>query len=82
MHKTIYVWDLVEGRTAATLRGHTQSVRALAVSPIEPLAVSGDAGGRMLIWDVDVGLVRAELTGHTDTVCSVQITSCGKRAVS
>ena len=61
----VKVWDLRDGSWRATLRGHTESVKAVATGVVdgEAIAVSADSGGIIRVWNVSDGSQRAVLEG-------------------
>ena len=50
---------------------HQGSVFAVAVHPLQPLAVSGGEDDLGYIWNIEDGEVVVKLTGHSDSVTSV-----------
>jgi len=64
------------------LTGHTDPVRAVAITPDGTRAVSGGDDGTLRVWDLTAGRQHATLTGHTDWVRAVAITPDGTRAIS
>lgn len=51
--------------------GHQGSVFAVAIHPLQPLAVSGGEDDLGYIWNLEDGEVVVKLTGHSDSVTSV-----------
>jgi WD40 repeat protein len=51
-----------------TLTGHTETVRACAISPDSTYIVTASWDRTARIWDAATGRERATLTGHTETV--------------
>ncbi len=51
--KTLQIWDLATGR--ATLTGHTDWARALALTPDGTKAVSGSEDNTLKVWDPATG---------------------------
>jgi WD40 repeat protein len=64
------------------LAGHTDQVRAVAVTPDGKRAVSGSDDGTVRVWDLAARREQAVLTGHTDWIRAVAVTADGARAVS
>lgn len=65
------------------LRGHTGTVRSLALTADGKILASGSADNTIVLWDVTAREPIGEpLTGHTGTVWSVAISSDGKTLVS
>ncbi|RXW16519.1 hypothetical protein EST38_g9334 [Candolleomyces aberdarensis] len=68
------------------LRGHTQNVTDVAISPDSKHIVSASYGGSsegIRIWDLETGAqVGGPLNGHTDWLQAVAISPDGKRIVS
>ena len=50
--KTLEVWDLARGRELRTLFGHSDSVRAVAVTPDGQWAVSASSDNTLKGWDL------------------------------
>ncbi len=57
------MWDLETGTELVTLRGHTNAVNAVAVTPDGRRAVSGSSDNTLKVWDQESG---AELASFTD----------------
>lgn len=55
-------------KLAHTLKEHTATIRAIAMSPDGKLLASGGLDEKIRIWDVKTGTVRALLTGHRGAV--------------
>jgi WD40 repeat protein len=79
---TLRVWDLETGETKATLLGHTNFVRALAVTLDGRHAVSGSADKTLRLWDLESGQTLRTLEGHTDWIQAVAVTPDGRHVVS
>jgi len=47
----VYIWDLVESKSVAKLKGHSKEVCSLAVSPTDDLMLlSGSVDGNIIVW--------------------------------
>src|SRR5436190_858407 len=71
------------GSTAAdqdqtVLKGHKESVNAVAFSPDGKLLASGSADDTVKLWEVPSGKHLATLKGHEDSVNGVAISPDGK----
>ena len=67
---------------ALALRGHTDSVRALAITPDGRTLVSGSDDRTIRRWDLTTGAeIGTPLTGHTDWVRALAITPDGTRCI-
>jgi WD40 repeat protein len=64
------------------LRGHTELVTSVGVTPDGRVAVSGSYDGTVRVWDLAVGRSSAILEGHTDWVRCVAVATDGRTAVS
>ena len=80
--QTLRLWDLESGQTLRTLEGHTDWVRAVAVTPDGRRAVSASGDQTLRLWDLESGQTIRTLEGHTDWVSAVAVTPDGRRAVS
>ncbi len=65
-----------------SLEGHTDWVRAVALSPDGRFIVSGSLDGTMKVWEAASGRLRRSLEGHTDGVCAVALSLDGRFVVS
>jgi TIR domain/Domain of unknown function (DUF4365)/Ras of Complex, Roc, domain of DAPkinase/WD domain, G-beta repeat len=74
-----YAHDLAVLETR--LKGHTNWIRSIAVSPDGKWAASGSDDWTLKIWDIDSRECRTTLRGHTGSVRTV-LTLKGKRVVS
>lgn len=64
------------------LKGHTDWVNSIAVSPDGTWAASGSEDKTVKLWDLETGECRATLEGHTSDVNSIVFTWDGKRILS
>jgi WD40 repeat protein len=85
---TLNCWNITNGQNLATLVGHKNPITAVAVGPDNTWAVSGDAGGVVIIWSLkerkllsylfDPASSNVNMTGSTftavDSVTSKTIT--------
>ncbi|MDJ0774357.1 MAG: serine/threonine-protein kinase [Mastigocoleus sp. MO_167.B18] len=75
--KTIKIWDLSTGKLIRTLRGHTQSVTSIAITPSaagsDTILVSGSADRTIKIWNLSTGKLVNTLKGHTQSITSLAI---------
>jgi WD40 repeat protein len=65
-----------------TLEGHTEEVRAVAVTADGRRAVSASRDQTLRVWDLESGQSVRTLEGHSNLVNGVAITPDGRRAVS
>jgi WD40 repeat protein len=79
---SLQVWDLVSGQATATLKGHTDWVRACDVSPDGSRIASGGYDRTVMLWDAATGRHQRSLTGHAGWVWSVAFSPCGRLVVS
>jgi WD40 repeat protein len=70
------------GPLIRTLEGHTQWIRAVAVTPDGRYAVSGSDDNTLRFWNLGTGQTIRTLKGHTGKVMAVSVTSDGRFAVS
>ena len=70
------------GSLICTLEGHTDWVRAVAVTPDGRRALSGSRDRTLRLWDLGTGQRVRTLEGHTSSVLSVAVAPDGRRALS
>jgi len=80
--KTLIVWDLETGQALNTLKGHTDVIHTVSVTPDGRLAVSGSGDKTLVVWDLESGHALNTLIGHVESVTTVSVTPDGRRAVS
>ena len=76
---TIKIWNVATGVCVATLQGHGDKVRSLAVLEGGRLA-SGSADETIKIWEIATGACVATLHGHGDWVTSLAVLTGGRLA--
>jgi len=72
------VKGLINGWCRRTLRGHTGSVNAVAITPDGRFALSGGQDKTLKLWEIATGQEIRTFTGHTHDVYSVAITPNGR----
>ena len=65
-----------------TLKGHSNSVNAIAVTADGKRAISGSWDKTLKVWDLTTRNELFTLTGHSQRVKAVAVTADGKRAIS
>jgi len=63
-------------------KGHSDSVRSVAISPDGKTLASGSEDNSIKLWDMKTGKEIRSLTGHSDSVRSVAISADGKTLAS
>ncbi len=74
--------EVETGCELRTLKGHTDLVRGVALSPDGRLAVSASDDKTLKVWEVKTGRELRTLKGHTSVVSAVALSADGRRAVS
>ncbi|OBQ32840.1 MAG: hypothetical protein AN485_20395, partial [Anabaena sp. MDT14b] len=65
-----------------TLKGHSSSVYAIAVTPDGKTVISGSADDTIKIWDLGTGTEKFTLEGHSNSVNAIAVTPDGKTVIS
>ncbi|HYT43166.1 MAG TPA: TIR domain-containing protein, partial [Methylomirabilota bacterium] len=65
-----------------TLKGHTDAVGSLAISPDGQAVVSASSDGTIKVWELSTGRLVRTLKGYTDAVRSLAISPDGQAVVS
>ncbi len=77
----VKVWDIASQQALHTLRGHTESVQAVAFSPDGKLLAS--VGGReLMLWNLEDGTLADALEGHEHPLNDVAFSPDGRRLAS
>ena len=77
---TALEFDLVPDRVTDALKGHTDSVNAVAFSPDRTTLASGSSDGTVKLWNVSRRELIATLEGHTHPVRTVAYSRDGTLA--
>ncbi len=80
---TLGAWSIPDGALVKVLKGHTQEVRDVAVTPDGRYAISGGADGKLFVWQIGGAweLVRA-IRAHDTTITCVVVTPDGRHILS
>ena len=76
------VWSLESGVALQTLKGHSDTVSSVVITPDGKRVVSGSADHTLKVWDLQSGHELRTLEGHSDTVRAMAVTPDGTRAPS
>ena len=79
---TARVWRVATGEQLRVLRGHSNLVTSVDVSPDGKLAATGSSDNTARIWDLETGRTRVVLKGHRDTVSAVGFSPDGRYVVT
>jgi WD40 repeat protein len=71
MDSPIKIWDLGTGACRATLEGHMDLVRSVAITPDGMRILSGSLDNVARVWDAESGWTTAKLEGHTNGITTV-----------
>src|SRR5439155_5424789 len=75
----IYLIDFAAGCITRVLRGHTDSIFALAFSADGKRLASASVDRSARVWDVALGTCDLVLHGHADSICGVAFAPDGRR---
>ncbi|MFC1878751.1 AAA family ATPase [Chloroflexota bacterium] len=65
-----------------TLKGHTDEITAVEVTPDGKLVISGSYDKSLKVWDVATGREQRTLQGHKSGVTAVEVTPDGSHVIS
>jgi WD40 repeat protein len=68
---TLKVWDLKTGKEVRTLKGHSNSVYVVSISPDGNYAVSASFDNTLKVWDLLTGKEIAAFNGESPFYCAV-----------
>lgn len=71
------LWNLKAGQCLATLKGHSDIVKSVQITPDGRFAVSGSNDKSIKIWDLEAGTCFGTLEGHQGFVDSIAISPDG-----
>ncbi|KAJ9461234.1 putative WD repeat-containing protein [Diplonema papillatum] len=80
--KTVRLWDAATGIEEKVLRGHTDKVWCVALSPDGAHVLSSGNDTTIRMWDAASGSETHKLEGHSLAVWSVAFSPCGTKVVS
>ena len=75
--RTVRVWDYRGGALLSTLKGHTNTVAAVRISPDGRWAASASYDGSVRLWPMENGGDARVLKGHKRNVISVEFVDGG-----
>lgn len=78
----VRLWDLETGQCLATLKGHSDEVNCVQITPDGRFAVSGSDDKTVKVWDLEAGTCIGTLEGHENKVHSVAISPNGSLIAS
>lgn len=76
-HGTLQLWNLETGASLATMKGHSDTVNSIQITPDGRLAVSGSNDKTVKIWDLETRCCIGTLEGHQNKVHAVAISPNG-----
>ena len=78
----VQLYETIAAIPIATLSGHTDWIKSVAISPDGSKIVTGSDDKTAKIWNVADGSLIATLSGHTAEITSVAISSDGSKVVT
>jgi WD40 repeat protein len=81
-HHTLKVWNLDTGHMLRTMKGHSGTVWAVAVTADGERALSASEDRTVKVWNLRSGRMLNTLEGHLDGVLGVAVTPDAKQVVS
>jgi WD40 repeat protein len=80
--QVVKCWHHLSGQLVSTLRGHTDIINSVAVSPTEDNIATGSADKTIIIWDIPTGAKSTVMKGHLFSVRCVAYNCTGDRLAS
>lgn len=77
--KTAQVWDAATGLEVRTIKGHTNTISSVALSPDGRRVVTASWDGTARLWDAEAGTEPTALLAHDGNVALVQESEDGRR---
>ena len=78
-HRNVVVWNLETGESVHELRGHTDRIIAMSMTPDGKRAISASRDKTLRVWNLETGETLKVLNDQSFQVC---MTPDGRRAVS
>lgn len=66
--KTVRIWNLLDQREKATLKGHSTPVISVAVTSSGKIGATGSKDKTIKLWDLDLYQEIGTLIGHSSSV--------------
>ncbi len=79
---SLHVWDLQSGQCRWVLKGHTDRVSSITLTPDGRWALSGSGDKTVRLWNLADGRCLRTLAGHQADVSGVGMTPDGRLAIS
>ena len=80
--RTVQLWSLSDGMVLKMLKGHTDDVKCLAISPDGRVLASGSMDHTVRLWHLPDGAALKTLEGHTNPVQCLVISPDGRLLAS
>ena len=75
--RTLRIWDADTGDQRKEIRGHSDSVTDVTITPDGKRIVSGSNDRTAYIWDAETGTALGQVGGHQSSINAVAVTSDG-----
>ena len=80
--RSVKIWNISKGTLLRTLKGHSDWVTSVAISPDGRLALSGSDDNTVRVWNISDGEPLHTLRGHSADVNAVAFSPDSRRALS
>lgn len=75
---TVQIWNSIDGKKTADLRGHSAAITGIVPSPDGKFVLTASADKIARVWDANSGKLLHELRGHTDAVSRASFSPDGR----